>query len=1108
MSGKFLCAGVAIVLLAVFGGNAAAEATCVSEWDKTGDFGDADSVVSEPGRLELVWQKPDRRPIWFGAKSSSVEAGLDGDYCVYLDILYADGEWKWRVTADFPRGSHASVVSESVFHPEKPVSKILYHAFLRRTTGQAKFDGAFLRRRLPEEGRVMSERRFTARPFQSGDRAERKVLRGGRQVTEAVLVPAERPANVPIAEGRTVVWTADSMRRVSPLAFPTDAEAAAPRISLELARGEAEAAQVCVSCGPGAGGGEAAVEIGSLTRADGLAFAGSATCERIGYLARRNGYAPHPCGAPEDELWFPEPLLPGQALRTVPDGTVGAWLTFKAARDAQPGVYAGSVWVTVGGRRTAIPCTVRVRDFALPERFGLKTAYSVMDGFTRAAYPDDFAAKKRESWDLMLDHRLNPDDISRTTPPDLDDLAYAAKRGMNSFNVLNLVPPAKPNQKWVCWANPEAVFSESCYEHFRKTLTPYVAELKRRGLDHMAYLYGFDERGTNYYGRLLPLWQRLKADFGLPVMTTAYMFMDVVKGKLDERSPFATMTDIHVPIENIYSVDLADRYRAAGKKVWWYTCCGPTHPNCNNASYEYPLIECRMLGWLQYRTRADGYLFWHVNFWNDGAKLDERETFFPDWNTYSSLKMPGDGVFLYPGKSRILPGIRLANVRDGVEDYEWLQLAEAKAGRAAVDRVLAEVARTVKDFTRDPSVVRLARSRLGDLVEGGSRTLWNVQALDAAPRTYPVTVPCSNNYGRVEGVEPIFVEGEPWHGKPTRVFAWWGLPKGASAAAKVPAMVLVHGGGGTAFAQWVKTWNDRGYAAIAMDTCGAIPQGERDGRPHPRHAWSGPSGWGSSVAQIGESLEDQWTYHAVAAVMRCHSFLRSRPEVDRSRTGLTGISWGGYLSTIVGAVDGRFRFAAPVDGCGYYELNPQWHKMSGDKAKLDQLFALWDPCVFLRNPEPVRNRPYLWCCGTNDRWYPLDAVRKTYGHLDGSSPLSLSLKLRMPHGHPPAGDPKEIAAMAEAFLKGGRPFPAVTKAEVKGNLLTVAFASPGRRAERAELLSTCDTNPLLMKRNWTVTPVADFDPSGRLSVRVPPAAVMYFVNVITDDGLVVSTKIF
>src|SRR5215203_1052315 len=66
----------------------------------------------------------------------------------------------------------------------------------------------------------------------------------------------------------------------------------------------------------------------------------------------------------------------------------------------------------------------------------------------------------------------------------------------------------------------------------------------------------------------------------------------------------------------------------------------------------------------------------------------------------------------------------------------------------------------------------------------------------------------------VEGLKAITYEGRPWKGKPTRVFAWVGLPK---AEGKVPAMVLVHGGGGTAFAEWAKLWTGRGYAAIAMD---------------------------------------------------------------------------------------------------------------------------------------------------------------------------------------------------------------------------------------------------------------------------------------------------
>ncbi|MFN9296691.1 MAG: hypothetical protein ACK6DZ_03155, partial [Acidobacteriota bacterium] len=44
------------------------------------------------------------------------------------------------------------------------------------------------------------------------------------------------------------------------------------------------------------------------------------------------------------------------------------------------------------------------------------------------------------------------------------------------------------------------------------------------------------------------------------------------------------------------------------------------------------------------------------------------------------------------------------------------------------------------------------------------------------------------------GVKALYYESVPWKGKPTRVFAYYGAPAGK----KLPAMVLIHGGGGTA----------------------------------------------------------------------------------------------------------------------------------------------------------------------------------------------------------------------------------------------------------------------------------------------------------------------
>ena len=64
----------------------------------------------------------------------------------------------------------------------------------------------------------------------------------------------------------------------------------------------------------------------------------------------------------------------------------------------------------------------------------------------------------------------------------------------------------------------------------------------------------------------------------------------------------------------------------------------------------------------------------------------------------------------------------------------------------------------------------------------------------------------------------VFLDGEDWRGRPTRFFAWYALPDGASATNRCPGVVLVHGGEGTAFDWWVRLWNERGYAAkYALD---------------------------------------------------------------------------------------------------------------------------------------------------------------------------------------------------------------------------------------------------------------------------------------------------
>ena len=103
----------------------------------------------------------------------------------------------------------------------------------------------------------------------------------------------------------------------------------------------------------------------------------------------------------------------------------------------------------------------------------------------------------------------------------------------------------------------------------------------------------------------------------------------------------------------------------------------------------------------------------------------------------------------------------------------------------------------------------LAVSLNAETVADRKVVLGLVDTCAQAPKTY-----------EAEGFKPdgqvraIFYDALPWNGKPTRVFAWIGVP--AKHDGKVPGMVLVHGGGGTAYKEWVQKWNAQGFAAISI----------------------------------------------------------------------------------------------------------------------------------------------------------------------------------------------------------------------------------------------------------------------------------------------------
>ena len=160
----------------------------------------------------FTYDKPSAEPIVFGGESRC-EGVTGGEYCIYLDIWYDDGVPEWGLKAAWPQDTHGWERTEGIFVPSRPVRKIEMYAFLRRGKGKAEFKNLKLERR----GHVF-----------------------GEQVPpEAVLSSKD-----------VVVWTADSMRRITPQTFPVSAErTTTPDVRVSLARRERESFQVQVSTG-------------------------------------------------------------------------------------------------------------------------------------------------------------------------------------------------------------------------------------------------------------------------------------------------------------------------------------------------------------------------------------------------------------------------------------------------------------------------------------------------------------------------------------------------------------------------------------------------------------------------------------------------------------------------------------------------------------------------------------------------------------------------------------------------------------------------------------------------------------------------------------------
>ncbi|MEY3897513.1 MAG: hypothetical protein RLZZ214_3034 [Verrucomicrobiota bacterium] len=208
------------------------------------------------------------------------------------------------------------------------------------------------------------------------------------------------------------------------------------------------------------------------------------------------------------------------------------------------------------------------------------------------------------------------------------------------------------------------------------------------------------------------------------------------------------------------------------------------------------------------------------------------------------------------------------------------------------------------------------------------------------------------------------------------------------APGKYPGLLVLHGGGGSAEVDKAIAWARRGYVAVAPDLPGIAEPGKIKNTHGP---WSDLKyGEGRWVAEPDASASV--IFDAVLSAVKSLDLLGSQPNVDVTRIGVVGISWGGYMTTMVCGLAGeRVRAGFALYGCGFFDLgsmqqreayNPKLPRSNVGRMPPSEQ-ALWLKHLDAGRRAPGIKAAFFHAAATNDFFgYPL-AVQATLDAILG-----------------------------------------------------------------------------------------------------------------------------
>jgi hypothetical protein len=190
-----------------------------------------------------------------------------------------------------------------------------------------------------------------------------------------------------------------------------------------------------------------------------------------------------------------------------------------------------------------------------------------------------------------------------------------------------------------------------------------------------------------------------------------------------------------------------------GNELWFYSVGIFQKGSYPNKTVDVPLIESRILHWLNYRFGLKGYLHWGFNSWTDDPFT-------------TPGKHCGDGWHVYPKKDGLINSLRWEQMRNGIQDYEYLwmledKISKIKAGLGKRLSIIEPSRRSIEIASRVVKTMDTYSKNPGTLYDVKKQIINELLDLDITPRIIVQTNPPEHSTVANDCAIDVFGWAEP-----------------------------------------------------------------------------------------------------------------------------------------------------------------------------------------------------------------------------------------------------------------------------------------------------------------------------------------------------------